>query len=259
MSLPYFPMYPTDFDADTGHLTFAEDGAYNRLLRLSWRCPGAKMPDDMDWINRRARAVSAEERALVEAVIAEFFTRSGGKIFSARLAKEWQKTDLAHAKRVASGSAGGMAKALKAKKNDPSNARAMLYQPEPEPDRIERGKPLSLVSVRFEEFWEQYPHRGGAKKGKADAKKSWDRMIRAGADDGEIISGAMRYATDRQVVDGYAKNATTWINQKGWEDDVEPSGTGRAANQRRAGGSHDSMVAAFAFVANREPNGQGPD
>jgi uncharacterized protein YdaU (DUF1376 family) len=31
MSLPYFPMYPTDFEAKTSHLTLAEDGAYNRL------------------------------------------------------------------------------------------------------------------------------------------------------------------------------------------------------------------------------------
>ena len=32
--LPYFPLYPTDFEADTSHLTLEEDGAYNRLLRL---------------------------------------------------------------------------------------------------------------------------------------------------------------------------------------------------------------------------------
>ena len=134
MSLPYFPMFPTDFDADTGHLTFAEDGAYNRLLRLSWKCPGAKMPEDMDWIHRRARAVSIEEKALVASVISEFFTRSGGKIFSPRLAKEWQKSSLAHSKRVSAGSSGGKAKALNAKANDPSNAKAMLYQPEPEPE-----------------------------------------------------------------------------------------------------------------------------
>jgi uncharacterized protein YdaU (DUF1376 family) len=142
-------MYPTDFDADTGHLTFAEDGAYNRLLRLSWKCPGAKLPDDMDWIHRRARAVSVEEKALVASVIAEFFTRSGGKIFSPRLAKEWQKSSLAHSKRVSAGSAGGKAKALNAKGNGPSNAKAMLYQPEPEPEPepdIKREEPTGSLS-----------------------------------------------------------------------------------------------------------------
>jgi uncharacterized protein YdaU (DUF1376 family) len=149
MSLPYYPMYPSDFDADTGHLTFAEDGAYNRLLRLSWRCPGAKMPDDMEWIHRRARAVSVEDRALIASVIAEFFTRSGGKIFSPRLAREWQKSSLAHSKRVSAGSAGGKAKALKAKEIEPSNAVAMPYQPEPEPEpEKDRGKPLSPAAAK---------------------------------------------------------------------------------------------------------------
>lgn len=139
-------MFPTDFDADTGHLTFAEDGAYNRLLRLSWKCAGAKMPDDMDWIHRRARAVSVEEKALVASVISEFFTRSGGKIFSARLAKEWQKSSLAHSKRVLSGSAGGKAKALKLKEVLPSNAIAMLYQPEPEPEPdIKEIEPIGSI------------------------------------------------------------------------------------------------------------------
>lgn len=50
MSLPYFPMFPTDFEAKTSHLTLAEDGAYNRLLRLMWMTPGCSLPDDDAWI-----------------------------------------------------------------------------------------------------------------------------------------------------------------------------------------------------------------
>lgn len=106
------------------------------------------MPDDMDWINRRARAVSSDEMAIVASVIAEFFTRSGGKIFSDRLAKEWQKSSLAHAKRVSAGSEGGRTKALKAKEKTPSNAKAMLYQPEPEPEPLKREAKASLKTSR---------------------------------------------------------------------------------------------------------------
>jgi hypothetical protein len=85
MSLAYFPMYPTDFDAKTAHLTFAEDGAYSRLLRLSWGCPEAKMPDDLDWICRKARAVTDADRALIAAILSEFFTLKDGQWFSATL------------------------------------------------------------------------------------------------------------------------------------------------------------------------------
>ena len=134
MSLPYFPMFPSDFNADTGHLTLAEDGAYNRLLRLQWCCPSCKMPADMEWIFRKARAVTETDQAIIAAIVAEFFTRKGGKIFNARLLKEYVKSDVAHSKRVSSGSKGGSAKALKSKQKDNSNAIAMLKQPEPEPE-----------------------------------------------------------------------------------------------------------------------------
>lgn len=128
MSLAYFPLYPTDFDADTGHLTLAEDGAYNRLLRLSWKCPEAKMPDDLDWICRRARAVTAEDRATIEAILSEFFTRKGGKIFSAKLNKIWKQTNDAHQRRVDAGKSGGRAKAMKKQEKTPSNANELPEQ-----------------------------------------------------------------------------------------------------------------------------------
>lgn len=128
MTLAYFPMFPADFDADTGHLSLAEDGAYNRLLRLSWRCPEAKMPDDLDWICRKSRAVTEDDRALIEAILAEFFTRKAGKVFSARLHKEWMQAHDAHSRRVLAGKSGGHAKALKRNTSASSNAMAMQEQ-----------------------------------------------------------------------------------------------------------------------------------
>ena len=134
MGLPYFPMYPTDFEADTSHLTLAEDGAYNRLLRLMWMTPGCSLPDDDAWIKRRMRCQNDADFETVLTVISEFFTRKAGRIVSPRLAKEYQKTDLAHKKRVEAGSKGGKAKALKTNDTEPSKAKAMPKQPEPEPE-----------------------------------------------------------------------------------------------------------------------------
>jgi uncharacterized protein YdaU (DUF1376 family) len=172
----------------------------------------------MDWIHRRARAVSVEERALIASIIAEFFTRSGGKIFSRRLANEWQKSSLAHSKRVLAGSAGGKAKALNAKESGHSNAKAMLYQPEPEPEpereekreakasqkkpplgsRLEAhwflpkawgewalGEGVSPETIRneadrFRDYWISVP---GAKGRKADWQATWRNWIRKHLDD----------------------------------------------------------------------------
>lgn len=80
MSLPYFNLYPTVFEADTSHLTLAEDGAYNRLLRLCWMTPGCSLPDDEAWIMRRMRARTEEEQEAVRVVLGEFFTASGGRL-----------------------------------------------------------------------------------------------------------------------------------------------------------------------------------
>ena len=96
--------------------------------------------------------------------------------------------------------------------------------PDSKQNKKQDGKLLSCDEPdQFEVFWDQYPHRNGAKKGKDVARKSWDRAIKKDANPEHIIAGAMRYAADRQVLDGYAKNPSTWINQRGWEDDIEPS------------------------------------
>lgn len=118
--------------------------------------------------------------------------------------------------------------------------------PDASPSLSKRAKP-----ERFQEFWDQYPHRGGAKKARADCEKRYARHVAAGVPEQTIISAAIRYASDRQVLEGYAKNPATWLNQKGWEDEIEPVGP----NPRNTGrsGPHDSLMAGFAAFANSDP------
>ena len=134
MSLPYFPMYPTDFEAKTSHLSIAEDGAYNRLLRICWMTPGCSMPADEAWIMRRVRAVSEADQEAVRAILSEFFTIEKGRYSNARLTREWIAANEAHQKRKTAGAKGGSSKVSKTKENISSNAQAMPKQPEPEPE-----------------------------------------------------------------------------------------------------------------------------
>ena len=85
MSLPYFPMFPTDFEAKTSHLTLAEDGAYNRLLRLMWMTPGCTLPADDAWLMRRMRVDQETFDTVVRVVIDEFFTNENGRLSNAML------------------------------------------------------------------------------------------------------------------------------------------------------------------------------
>jgi len=134
MSLSYFPLYADDFEADTAHLTLAEDGAYNRLLRLCWRTPGCSIPAEKGWIYRRLRCLTDEDRAVVDAVLDEFFIENKGRLSNARLSKEWLAANEAHEKRKKAGAKGGKAKPLTKKEKGSSNAKAKPKQPEPEPE-----------------------------------------------------------------------------------------------------------------------------
>jgi uncharacterized protein YdaU (DUF1376 family) len=136
MSLPYFPMYPADFEADTSHLTLEEDGAYNRLLRLCWMTPGCSVPDDPKWVARRMRVDAETYSRVVAPLIEEFFRRDGkGRLFSPRLLSIWQETDVKHKRRVEAGRKGGRPrKSLETNDSVQSNAKAMPKQPEPEPE-----------------------------------------------------------------------------------------------------------------------------
>jgi uncharacterized protein YdaU (DUF1376 family) len=233
MSLPYFPMFPTDFEAKTSHLTLAEDGAYNRLLRLAWMTPGCSIPADRTWVYRRMRALTEADQAIVESVIAEFFKETKGRLFNARLTQEWLSANEAHERRKNAGSKGGKAKALKTNEIAPSNATPMLKQPEPEPEpelEEERDKSLSVErpsapSDRFEEAWKLYqsaPKR--AKQTKTEARKQWPKAVKlAGGSD--VLLKAIGLAIEAQTAVKSRKDFVAslpdmhrWLKRQEWAD-----------------------------------------
>lgn len=169
MSLPYFPFYPDDYEADTAHLNLEEDGAYFRLLRLCWRSPGCRIPADPKWIARKMRVTDAKFRKVIAPIIEEFFVTAAGFVYSERLLKEWQKSDVAHRKRVSAGRKGGKAKSLKKDNSAPSNALAKPKQPEPEPEPSfypsQKRETLEVGDTRetpFDEPWSPRVVKGGS-------------------------------------------------------------------------------------------------
>jgi uncharacterized protein YdaU (DUF1376 family) len=135
MSLPYFPMFPSDFEAKTSHLTLEEDGAYNRLLRLCWMTPGCSLPDDPTWIARRMRVDAATYDRVVAPLLDEFFKREKGRVYQPKLMLIHHDANAKHERRVDAGKKGGRpAKSLENKETGKSNAKAMPKQPEPEPE-----------------------------------------------------------------------------------------------------------------------------
>lgn len=135
MSLPYFPLYPSDFEAKTSHLTLEEDGAYNRLLRLCWMTPGCSLPDDPAWIARRMRVDAVTYDRVIAPLLDEFFRREKGRVFQPKLMLIHDDANLKHERRVDAGKKGGRPpKSLKENEATESNAKALPKQPEPEPE-----------------------------------------------------------------------------------------------------------------------------
>ncbi len=72
---------------------------------------------------------------------------------------------------------------------------------------------------RFDEFWEAYPSRGGHANPKHPARQAWGTAIKSGADPGDIVAAARRYA---EAVSGeeprHVCQARTWLHQQRWRD-----------------------------------------
>ena len=124
MSIPYLPLYVNDFEADTAHLSIAEDGAYNRLLRLCWRSPNCTIPANPDWIRRQLRCSEEEYKTIVSPIIDEFFvragTKAGAKLKNPRLLREFERINLTQQKRSEAGAKGAEIRKL-LKTQDPKN------------------------------------------------------------------------------------------------------------------------------------------
>lgn len=68
----YYTHHIGDYSAATAHLTFIEDAAYSRLLRIYYR-DERPLPSDPKLVTRMAGARTKEERQAVATVLQEFF------------------------------------------------------------------------------------------------------------------------------------------------------------------------------------------
>lgn len=145
MSTPYFRFYPTDYEADTAHLTLLEDGAYSRLLRLCWMTPGCSLPDDEGWIFRRLRVRGDDEKQAVRSVLNEFFQRSDGRIFNDRLRSEYEQAIERHRAATENGKKGGQ-KTASLKTNDFVSSDRVANQNQNQNHKEEEEAKASLSS-----------------------------------------------------------------------------------------------------------------
>lgn len=128
---PFMPLWVADFTSKTLDLDSKEVGAYMLILMAMWGRDGV-LPSDQKKLQRVARC--GRDWPKVWAAIEHYFTVDGDTISNRRLTEELQKVAAKRAVSSQSGSLGGLAKALKTKKQALANATVSLQQPEPEPE-----------------------------------------------------------------------------------------------------------------------------
>lgn len=214
MSVPYFRFYPTDFEADTSHLSMIEDGAYNRLLRLCWMTPGCSLPDDEVWIFRRCRARTDEEQEAIRAVLSEFFCCEKQRVFSARLMREFEHASNRRDVASKNGRLGGRPKtALKTNEKDQSNGLANQKLKKANQNQNQNHK--DNISLDFEEFWSVVPR----KVGKGAARAKYEAALKK-TDAATLFAAMKAYAETRAGQDEqYTAHPATWLNQERWTDE----------------------------------------
>lgn len=87
--------------------------------------------------------------------------------------------------------------------------------------------PLRNVTIqsisRFDEFWNVYPKRLGGNP-KSAARETYQKRVRSGVTEGELVDGARRYAqhcdATQKTGTEYVKQAVTWLSPKseGWKE-----------------------------------------
>lgn len=82
-------------------------------------------------------------------------------------------------------------------------------------------KEPSVLRESFSEFWEDFPHRHGKKTKRAKCEDKFRKAVRSGVDPGTILSAARAYQDDPDVRRGFGRMAETWLNQRGWEDEID--------------------------------------
>ena len=226
----YFQLHIGDYEKATAHLTAAEDGIYNRLLRRYYDTE-QPIPADIKAVQRLVRARSKDEREAVETVLNEFFfiTPDGWRhgrcdeeieAYKAKKDKARSSANARWSKEDRNANASDESMRTHSERNANASGTHCDGNANQEPITKKEQKQTSLgqQAARFADFWAVYPNR----KGKAAALRTWQRKRLDAIADRIIADVQARIAGDRQWLDGYIPHGSTYVNCEGWLDAIEP-------------------------------------
>jgi len=247
--LPYYKAYPRDFFEGTVHLSLEVKSAYRLLLDLIYM-HGGKLYDEPRFIAgqfgcsvKRWNILRAEIIGTGKVVVIDGFLRNLRADQELEILRSFQDKQRENASGPRKNN--GLKEAtVKPKSSQP--------EPEPEPHKTEAKASVSWSISKFEEFWTIYPHRNGTKKKRKDCEAKYRAAVKSGASEQTIIDGAKRASLDRQVIDGYGRDPLSWLNQAGWQDEIQSS-------QAKPEGKQSAFTRAWQSALSDARLADGPD
>lgn len=226
---PWSKFFWSDWESDQ-KLRLCSLAAQGLWMRMLCYCAGNDpkgqlslngKPLDVTHIARLAGVTETEAATLMNELDRNgvFSRNRTGCIYSRRMVRDEKLSQEGrkHKKR-------GILEANENKGENVEPSRGPLRHPSPHIPyaRVQKEKRDTDVSQKppdlFDEFWSAYPQ----KVGKVAARRNFDRAVKAGADPGDIIAGAKRYAASENVRRGYVKHPQGWLTDGRWADEAQP-------------------------------------
>ncbi len=238
------------YDADTMHLSPAEDGIYSRLLRFYYKTR-VPLPDDDRALAAIARVSLADWEAVKETIRA-FFKSRRGKLHHKRCDKELDREDSLARKRSEKAKNAAEKRHGKTRpsvprantEQTPSKDTDMLGdatrpdqtredQIKKEPPKAPRKRVACLNADQikiFDEWYSLYPLH----KARLRAEKAFLAAL-ARASPAELLAGAARYRDECAGKEPrYIAHPASWLNDGRWKDENgRTNGTIHDLSERR--------------------------
>jgi uncharacterized protein YdaU (DUF1376 family) len=216
IDMHYYSHNIGDYRKDTSHLTLLEHGIYRQLLD-TYYLDEQPLSNDLTKLMRSHSVRNADEQQSLQNVLTDFFelTESGyiHKRCDAVIADFHGKSEKARASANAR-----WANKQKGSKQRQSkrNTNALQTQSESNPNGMltNNHKPLTNIHINnFELFWKVYPRH----ENKIGAMKSWKKVD---VELDVILKAVEKHKQSKQWKDGIYPHASTWLNQRRWEDEI---------------------------------------
>ena len=223
----YYQFHIGDYRAATAHLSNEEDLAYRRLLDMYYDSE-QKIPLDTQWVSRRLRI----KPSVILVVLEDFFTKTDDGWMHDKcdvVIEHYHKNAL---KNKENGKLGGRPKKTHSVPNGmpmetevKPTQKATINQETSKPVNQEKDMPIAAKAAwnilpksdsSFEKFWAAYDYRIGKQK----AAQVWRKLNPDDELVEKIIAAAALYSQSNPTRT-YYKHASTWLNNRHWEDDPE--------------------------------------